>query len=82
MMRSLVSTTGELDYSSTFQFGIDDGELRYDVMSYFLWVLFIILMPILFANLLVSNFLEVHNYILFMHIHTYRLVLLLEIYRK
>jgi len=58
MMRSLVSTTGELDYSDTFRFKNDNvvGEVRYDVITYFLWVLFIILMPILFANLLVSNF--------------------------
>ena len=48
-------TTGELDYSDTFRFGEDDGEIHYDVMTNLLWVLFIILMPILFANLLVSN---------------------------
>jgi len=56
-MRTLVMTTGALDYSNTFRFGDDDdeGEIHYDVMTNFLWVLFIILMPILFANLLVSN---------------------------
>jgi len=66
MMRSLVMTTGELDYSDTFRFGDDDGEVHYDVMTNFLWVLFIILMPVLFANLLVSKRLVIH---LNIHIH-------------
>ena len=53
-------TTGELDYSDSFQFGDDGEEIHYDFMSYFLWVLFIVLMPILFANLLVSDVPAVH----------------------
>jgi len=55
MMRTLVSTTGELEYLDTFGFEDDGFEgVTYNFMSNFLWVLFIILMPILFANLLVS----------------------------
>ena len=72
-------TTGELDYSDSFQFGDDGEEIHYDFMSYFLWVLFIILMPILFANLLVSDFLEV---CLNTYVQTCRLVLQLETRRK
>jgi len=80
MMKSLVMTTGELDYSDIFRFGDDDGEVHYDFMTNFLWVLFIILMPILFANLLVSEFPAFFN--LLIYLYTYRLVLLLETLKK
>lgn len=77
-MTSLVMTTGELDYSDTFRFGDDGDDIHYEFMSNFLWVLFIIIMPILFANLLVSDF----KCCFFLYLHAYRLVLLLETHRK
>ncbi|XP_065890705.1 transient receptor potential cation channel subfamily A member 1 homolog isoform X2 [Dysidea avara] len=54
LMRSLVMTTGELDYSDTFQFGDEGDGISYNFMSNFLWIVFIVLMPILFANLLIG----------------------------
>ena len=46
----IVQTTGELDYSSLFL----EGSLLYSAMAYILFIVFIVLMPILFNNLLVS----------------------------
>lgn len=59
LMRSLVMTTGELDYVDTFQFERREnitsaGAVNYIFMSNCLWVVFIVVMPILFTNLLVS----------------------------
>ena len=78
-MRSLVMTTGELDYSDTFRFEDDGEDIHYDAMTNILWVLFIILMPILFANLLVSTLPVVT---LTNGTCTYRLVWLLETHKK
>ena len=52
-------TTGELDYVDTFQFErranvTSAGAVDYIFMSNCLWVVFIVVMPILFTNLLVS----------------------------
>ena len=64
-MKSFVMTTGEIDYETIFRFrDFEDeadedrseiGDINYVAMSYLLSVVFIILMPILFANLLVST---------------------------
>jgi len=73
-MKSLVMTSGEMEYEQVFRFrGFDDncnsqlangttlppppppGTINYIAMSNILWVVFIILMPVLFANLLVST---------------------------
>ena len=64
-MKSFVMTTGEIDYETVFRFrDFEDeadedrseiGDINYVAMSYLLSVVFIILMPILFANLLVST---------------------------
>ena len=52
-------TTGEMEYEQVFRFrDLDDdeapGQINYIAMSHILFVIFIILMPVLFANLLVS----------------------------
>jgi len=59
MLNTLVKTTGEFEFDTTF---INDQELVDEGLSLFLpeltvimWVMFIIVMPILFGNLLVSN---------------------------
>ena len=70
MLKSLVMTSGELEFEEVFRFvGFQDvggndtmpflssGGLNYFTMSTILWVVFVILMPVLFANLLVSNIL-------------------------
>ena len=67
-MKTFVMTAGEFDYETVFRFRdlLDDNngtmtesptsvDLNYFVMSCILWVIFVILMPVLFANLLVST---------------------------
>ena len=56
----MTMTIGELDYDNTFrQFpeGTDEQilPLPFPEISYILWAIFLILMPILFNNLLVSH---------------------------
>ena len=57
MLKTLVMTTGEFEFDTIY---INDQELVDDGLSLFLpdltgifWVIFIIIMPILFSNLLV-----------------------------
>ena len=59
MLKTLVMTTGEFEFDTIF---INEQELVDEGLSLFLpeitsimWVMFIIVMPILFSNLLVSN---------------------------
>ena len=59
MLKTLVMTTGEFEFDTLF---INNQELVDEGLSLFLpelkaimWVIFIIVMPILFGNLLVSN---------------------------
>ena len=46
----IVQATGDLDYGTLFL----EGGLLYSPMAYILFIVFIVLMPILFNNLLVS----------------------------
>ena len=62
MLKTLVMTTGEFEFDNIF---INDQELVDEGLILFLpeltaiiWVLFIIVMPILFSNLLVSCYLK------------------------
>ena len=62
-MKSLVMTSGEMEYEEAFRFrhfgdldSTDIGGINFVAMSHILWVIFVILMPILFANLLVSGY--------------------------
>ena len=60
LMKSLVMASGEMEYEQVFRFrdSQDDeplGALHFNAMSNILWALFIIVMPILFINLLVSS---------------------------
>ena len=60
---------GELDYATVFRFRElpDDNsdpnsvDLNHAVMACILWVVFVIVMPILFANLLVSSYYQCHT---------------------
>lgn len=91
MLKSLVMTSGEMEYEEVFRFAgfqdvgsrglnntmatdtfISSGGLNYFTMSTILWVVFVILMPILFANLLVSCYLQlcVTCYYIRIRIHT------------
>ena len=72
-MKSLVMTSGEMEYEQVFRFMdspdtintntnnnntipvvVSSGGLEYVTMTNILWVIFVIMMPVLFANLLVS----------------------------
>ena len=59
-MKSLVMTMGEMEYEQVFRFRDSEdegppGALHFIAMSNILWAIFVILMPILFINLLVSR---------------------------
>ena len=47
--KTIMQTAGELDYGTVF----DEAPLLYTPMAYILFILFVVLMPILFSNLLV-----------------------------
>ena len=63
-MKTMTMTTGEVDFNSIlrlFPEGGNDGtvmEVPYLEVSYLLWIIFIIIMPILLSNLLVSYVIE------------------------
>lgn len=57
--KTMTMTTGELDYESIFRQSSDASEdevpgLPFPEISYILWIVFIVVMPILLSNLLVS----------------------------
>ena len=47
--KTIMQTAGELDYGTIF----DEASLLYSPMAYILFIMFVVLMPILFSNLLV-----------------------------
>ena len=58
----MTMTTGEFEYDSVFrQFpgGAEDGDITREIpfpeVSFLIWIIFLILMPILLTNLLVSK---------------------------
>ena len=59
MIRTLMMTTGEMDYDGIFRHSLsaDDNstvtELPFAPVAYILWIPFVILIPVLFANMLV-----------------------------
>lgn len=48
--KTIMQTTGELDFEILF----NDADLLYSPMAYILFITFVVLVPILFSNLLVS----------------------------
>ena len=55
----MTMATGELGYDDIFRQSTsdsmsDDPDVPFPAISYILWVIFVIIMPILFTNLLVS----------------------------
>ena len=53
----MTMTTGEFEFDTIFQQTGDfkgQDDITYPVVSYILWILFLVLMPILLTNLLVS----------------------------
>ena len=57
MLKTLVMTTGEFEFDTIFinnQELVDDGVvLLFPALTSVLWIIFIVIMPILFNNLLV-----------------------------
>lgn len=61
LLKVMTMTTGELDYDAIFRLdpsgGSDDAEeIRFPPISYILWIMFIILMPVILTNMLVCLF--------------------------
>ena len=52
-------TTGEFEFDEIFRQSPngdsdDESEIQFEVVSYILWIIFIVVMPILLTNMLVS----------------------------
>ena len=54
-MKVLAMTTGELDYNTIFQQNYDEQDGTLTPLSYLLFIIFVVVMPILFISLLVSD---------------------------
>ena len=66
----MTMTTGEFDFDSIFRQdptgGSDDAEeIPFPQISYILWIVFVILMPILLTNMLVNSTPTAHKYFIF-----------------
>ena len=57
--KAIMQTAGELDFEIIF----NDADLLYFPMAYILFITFVVLMPILFSNLLVSYYILVWWYL-------------------
>ena len=59
MLKTLVMTTGEFEFDTIYlndqESVVNDISLVYPYIFTILWVVFIIMMPVLFSNLLVSS---------------------------
>jgi len=47
-------TTGELDYDELYHQQESEDEIAFPPVSFLLWIMFLVLMPVLLSNLLVS----------------------------
>ena len=47
-------TTGELDYDDLYHQQEGEDEIAFPPVSFLLWIIFLVLMPVLLSNLLVS----------------------------
>ena len=59
LMKTMTMTTGEMDYESIFHQSSGGStdvipDIPFPALSFILWIIFLILMPVLFANLLVG----------------------------
>ena len=56
MLKTMTMTTGEFEFDGLFQHGEPtENDLPYLPASAILWIIFVILMPVLLTNLLVSD---------------------------
>ena len=58
----MTMTTGEYEFDPALRQTGTSPDLQFPAVSYVLWILFLILMPILFTNLLVTASLLDHAY--------------------
>ena len=50
----MTMTTGELDYDDIFHQQEGEEEIAFPPVSFILWIIFLVLIPVLLNNLLVS----------------------------
>jgi len=50
----MAMTIGELDYDELYHQQEDENEIAFPPVSFLLWIIFLVLMPVLLSNLLVS----------------------------
>jgi len=50
----MAMTTGELDYDELYHQQEGEQEIAFPPVSFIIWIIFLVLMPILLSNLLVS----------------------------
>ena len=59
IIRTLIMMTGEIDNDGIFRLSFDsqnnESELAYLPLAYITWIAFVILIPVLFANMLVRQ---------------------------
>ena len=61
LLKTMTMTTGELDYDAIFRLNPAGGsdrltEIKYPPISYLLWIVFLVLMPVILNNMLVCCF--------------------------
>lgn len=54
ILRVMAMTTGELDYSDLYHQQEGEHRIAFPQLSYYFWIIFLVLMPVLLINLLVS----------------------------
>ena len=55
IVKVMAMTTGELDYDELYHQQEGEDEIAFPPVSFLLWIIFLVLMPVLLSNLLVSN---------------------------
>ena len=60
IVKVMTMTTGELDYDEIFHQQEGKNEIAFLPVSFLLWVVFLVLIPVLLNNLLVSSYFLKH----------------------
>ena len=63
LVKLMAMTTGELDYDVLYHQQGGEEEVAFPPVSFLLWIIFLVLMPVLLSNLLVSD-LHLYNHCL------------------
>jgi len=54
IVKLMAMTIGELDYNDLFHQNENEEEIAFPPVSFLLWIIFLVTMPVLLSNLLVS----------------------------